>query len=108
MIERSRNPPENHVCLGFAVMQSAALPVDARFRAHVLDTSPPVGPEVIETQAVLPVIDLIDQTMLQDCPLRRVYDAFENGILHPLAEVFTSLGHPIEATRAAGVFCATS
>ena len=54
VLEQSRNPPENHVSLGFAAScYQRSFLIDARFRAHVLDTSPPVRPKIVETQAVL-------------------------------------------------------
>jgi len=53
----------------------------------------PVRAEKIKAQAVCSGINLVNQHLPENRPLRRINDAFKNGELHPLAEILAGLGH---------------
>jgi hypothetical protein len=58
-----------------------------------LDAMLRVVPQKVEAQAVIRFLDFTDQARPQPRPLRGVHQAFENGVLNPLAEVLAKLRH---------------
>jgi hypothetical protein len=78
--------------LSFSDYQGPLL-INRFFRPDMLNPSPPIRTEVIETQAVRFLIDLINESLFQNCPLSRIYNTFEDGFLDPLTIVLTRLRH---------------
>ena len=72
--------------------------INCFFCTYMLNPAPPVRTEIIEAQAVLFIIDFFNKSVLQDSPLTRVHNAFENRILNPLTIVLTGLRHTIQTT----------
>jgi hypothetical protein len=56
--------------------------------SDVLDTVLPVVAQKVEAQAVVLFLDFTDEARPQPGPLRGVYQAFENGVLNSLTEIF--------------------
>jgi hypothetical protein len=59
----------------------------------VLDAMLPVVAQKIESQAVIRFRDFTYEARPQSGPLRGVHQAFENGVLNSLAEIFAELRH---------------
>jgi hypothetical protein len=72
---------------------------------NMFNPPPPVGAKKIEAEAVYFLINFVDEPILQDSPLSRVHNAFENGKLNSLPIVFTRLRHSIQTPGALGVCC---
>jgi hypothetical protein len=71
--------------------------VGCRLRAHMLNPTLPVRPEVIIAQAVMLQLDQSFKPCLQRGPLGRIDLDFENRILHALAEIAARLGDTPQA-----------
>jgi hypothetical protein len=71
-------------------------------RSVVLDLVVPVAAEMIETEAVGFRIDDVQEAGFKADKLRGIYLALEDGILHSLPEVETSLGGPAQAGFSGG------
>jgi hypothetical protein len=59
---------------------------------------PPIRTQEIKPQAVFLWINLINQPLAENCPLRRINDALKNGILNPLPIIQTRLCYPAQTT----------
>lgn len=68
-----------------------AVRVNGRFGSDVFDSVFPIGSEEIETKAVLFGVDDLDKIVAERGPLLGSYGAFEDGVLHTLAEIQTFL-----------------
>src|ERR1039458_7071326 len=59
----------------------------------------PVVPQKIDREAVRPRLNLHNQPRPQLDPLRRIYQAFEHRLLHPLPKIHAQLRHPPQPDR---------
>lgn len=91
-----------------------AVQIGGPLRAHVLNTSRPVGSEIVVAQAVARWIDDRLEAGLEKSPLRRVGLDLEHRQLNPLAEtvrlaVSVSVTPPVSAVmKSPGVSCRRS
>jgi hypothetical protein len=72
--------------------------------AHLFDPVSPVLAKKVKPQAVFFGIDFVNQTLPELRPLGRIYQAFEDGLLHALAEVAAFLGNMAKPFPALGSF----
>ena len=74
---------------------------------HV-DSAFPIIPQKIETQTVAGFANLRNQSRAHTGPTRRIHQALENRVLHPLAEVLAELATRRNRRRPSSVSVFTS